>query len=83
MLEARAEILTRIRAAHEHAYLPALDEPLERPPAPPPFAEPLADVFCRALLAVQGEVTRVGDGEAARDALLAELEKLGARRVLS
>ena len=83
MSSSRTEILTRIRQSLPKAYLPGASDETPAPPAPPDFAEPLADVFTRALEAVQGVVHRVGNQQAALDWLVAEFRTRGVTQVLS
>ncbi len=79
---ARAAILDRIRQGKERAYLPSLTGATPPPPAPPPFDEPLTQVFSRAATAVHAQVHRVR-GEAEAVALLAsEFRARGCRQVL-
>ena len=82
MNDARTQILGRIRGALKQAYLPDAVDAVPPPPSPPPFSEPLADVFARALEAVQGKCHRFENEEAARDFLLAEIANRGAIRLL-
>jgi L-lactate dehydrogenase complex protein LldG len=83
MTDARSEILTRIRQSLPKAYLPDASGAISLPPRPPDFAEPLVDVFTRALEAVQGVVHPVGNQQAARDLLAAEFRARRVSRVLS
>lgn len=82
MSDARSAMLERIRQGLSRAYLPAAGETPPSPPQPPPFTEPLADVFTRALEAVQGRAVRVAGAGEARQWLLAEFRARGVRRVL-
>lgn len=80
--DARSDILARIRQAIPQAYLPAVTGATPPPPAPPAFAEPLTEVFARALAAVHGQLHRVENESAAHTFLLAEFQAREARRVL-
>ncbi len=82
MTDPRAEILDRIRQALPLGHLPAVVETLPAPPAPPPFAQPLADVFAAALAEVRGDLHRVPDRGAARAFLLEEFKRLQVNQVL-
>lgn len=79
MPDSRTAILDRIRSALPQAYLPTLDA---AKPDSPAFDEPLADVFTRALAAVQGTVQRVESEEAARDWLVSEFTTRGLAQIL-
>ncbi|NOZ71154.1 MAG: hypothetical protein GXP38_04455 [Chloroflexi bacterium] len=81
-MPSRSEILTRIRQAQASAYLPATTPETPPPPVPPPFAAPLDEVFAEALIAVQGEVTRLKSRESARDWLLTEFKNKGVQKIL-
>jgi L-lactate dehydrogenase complex protein LldG len=80
--DARAAILDRIRQGKERAYLPSLTGATPPPPAPPPFDEPLTEVFSRAATAVQAQVHRAGGDAEAVALLVSELRARGCRQVL-
>ncbi len=82
MTDSRTEILTRIRQSLPKAYLPDADGDTSLVPSPPDFTEPLADVFTRALEAVQGVVHLVENQNEARDLLVAEFRTRGVSQVL-
>lgn len=81
--DARADILDRIRQGKERAYLPSLSGMTPPPPAPPPFDEPLAEVFSRAATAVQAQVHRARDDAEARELLVSEFRGRSCRQVLA
>lgn len=81
--EARADILSRIRQGKTRAFLPSLTSATPSPPVPPPFAEPLDEVFVRAATAVHAEVHRAHDDSEARDLLVSEFKAKGCRQVLA
>ncbi|NOZ48641.1 MAG: hypothetical protein GXP37_01175 [Chloroflexi bacterium] len=81
-MTSRTKILSRIRHALADAYLPDAAATIPPPPSPPPFAAALIDVFEQALIAVQGQVTRVENQEAARDWLVNEFQKQGVQKIL-
>ncbi|NOX63776.1 MAG: hypothetical protein GXP42_17765 [Chloroflexi bacterium] len=82
MNDPRSLILDRVREALKRAYTPEAMDAIPAPPAPPPFTQPLADVFARALEAVQGRCHRFESPENARDFFLAEMARRGASRLL-
>lgn len=81
-MTSRTKILTRIRHALADAYLPDAAATIPPSPPPPPFAAALIDVFEQALIAVQGQVTRVENQEAARNWLVNEFQKQGVQKIL-
>ena len=82
MADARSEIFERIRRGLAAAYLPDARETVPLPPPAPRFEEPLADVFTRALTAVQGQVHRMATAAAALDFLLGEFADRNVDRLL-
>jgi len=83
MTSSRTEILARIRRAHQRALLPDVTGVTPAPPQPPPYEQPLVDVFEAALAAVQGVSHRCTTVDEVADIIARACQEQGQTQVLS